>query len=473
MNKYSKVTAEIADELRVAIGTNNVIYDDAEALESYSSDASGAVWSKLPEAVVRPENTQHVSAIMKIASKYKIPVTPRSAGSGLAGAAVPLYGGIVISMERMNRIIEIDPLNRVVVAEAGVITNDLCKAVAEKGFLYAGYPMSTEMSFIGANVATNAGGAKVIRYGNTRKHVLGLEVVLASGEVLQLGGKYRKDTWGYSLMQLIIGSEGTLAVITKVILNLEPPTGKIVNLLGAFESVSDAVNAVSKIVLSGERVIACEFMDKLSVKLTTDYLNTELPYQDRTEAYLIIQVEGENEEKLEASYDKIGGLCLECGAFEVFVAETRTESAQMWLVRQNLLEGILSVDPQASTSGDIVVPFDKVPEMLRRTHALADKFGVRAAVLGHFADGNLHPEILKPDDIDSDKWVLYSEKFFEELIGEAIELGGVGSGEHGAGFLKKDALLNSKSQGEIAIQRSIKAAFDPDGIVNPGKVIDG
>ncbi|MGI6790683.1 FAD-binding oxidoreductase, partial [Aminivibrio sp.] len=271
--RYGKITPEILEEIQAAAGTKNVVAGDPDALESYASDEAGIMFRSMPDAVVKAENTEQAAAVMKVASKYRIPVTPRGAGSGLAGAAVPLCGGIVLSLEKMNRILEIDPVNRVAVVEPGVVTNELCKAVAEHGFLYAGYPMSTETSFIGGNVATNAGGGKVIRYGNTRRHVLGLEVVLPSGMVLNLGGRIRKDTWGYSLMQLMVGSEGTLGIITKVIVNLEPLPGKTVNLLAAFPDLDSAVHSVARVVRTGISVISCELLDKISVDITTKHVN--------------------------------------------------------------------------------------------------------------------------------------------------------------------------------------------------------
>ena len=220
MDTYGRLTEKMISELASVLGTGGIITDDRDLLENYSWDQAGRIWGHMPEAVVRPDNTGQVSAVMKIASHYRIPVTPRGAGSGLNGGAVPLAGGIVLSLERMNAILEIDPVNRVAVVEPGVVTNDLCRAAAEKGFLYAGYPMSTETSFIGGNFATNAGGGKVVRYGSTRRHILGAEAVLPSGEIMELGGRYRKDSWGYNILQLLIGSEGTLAIVTKLIVNL-------------------------------------------------------------------------------------------------------------------------------------------------------------------------------------------------------------------------------------------------------------
>ncbi|MDR2175752.1 MAG: FAD-binding protein [Synergistaceae bacterium] len=471
MSGYGKITPEIAAELRSAIGAKNVVYEDRDVLENYACDTAGKIFARDPEAVVRPENTEQVSAVMRIAGKYRLPVTPRAAGSGLAGAAIPVFGGIVLSIEKMNRILEIDPVNRAAIVEPGVVTNDLCKAAAEKGFLYAGYPMSTETSFIGGNVATNAGGGKVVRYGSTRRHVLGLEVVLPSGSVVRLGGKFRKDTWGYSLLQLMVGSEGTLGIVTKIIVNLEPLPGKTVNLLAAYSDLDAMVLSVAEVVKSGAKMISCEFFDRFSAKVTTDYLGTRLPCQDRAEAYLLIQLEGEREEELEAAYEKVGTLCMNLGAMEVFVAENRIDSAALWNVRQNLAEGMRVYDPYCSLSGDLVVPLSAVPRMMKIIDEVSKKRNVRVGNMGHIADGNLHPLAVKPNGMTPEEWGTYAEEYFQELITESVKLGGVGSGEHGVGFLKLPALLSTKTPEEQEIHRAVKLAFDPQEILNPGKLI--
>ena len=467
---FGTLTPQILRELKDIVGEKNVISGSAEALENYARDSSD-VRPHMPDAVIMPESTEHVSAVMKIASKFRIPVTPRGAGSGLAGAAVPLCGGIVLSMERMNRILEIDALNRVAVVEPGVVTNDLCKAAAEKGFLYAGYPMSTETSFIGGNFATNAGGAKVIRYGSTRRHILGAEVVLPSGEVLNLGGRYRKDCWGYSLLQLLIGSEGTLAVVTKIIVNLEPKPGRTVNLLACFPTLESTVNCVAAVVSSGKKVISCEFIDQFTAKATSAYLGIPLPKLDEAQAYLLIQVEGDNDAQIEDAYETVGLLCEQQGAFEVFVAESRTESTAMWSIRQNTLEGVKSVNPYPNVSGDVVVPLSQLPEMVRRSQKLAEEWGIPTSMIAHIADGNIHHTPMKPDGMSLEKWNVYSEQFVAALIAEAVKLGGVGSGEHGAGIAKQESLIASKTPAEIRIDAGIKAAFDPLGILNPGKLV--
>jgi glycolate oxidase len=470
MDPYGKLTPEIIKEFESVLGKRGIITRDMDSLENYSWDQAGRIWGHMPEAVVLPENTGQVSSVMKIASLHRIPVTPRGAGSGLNGGAVPLAGGIVLSLERMNSILEIDPINRVAVVEPGVITNDLCRAATEKGFLYAGYPMSTETSFIGGNFATNAGGGKVVRYGSTRRHILGAEAVLPSGEIINLGGRFRKDTWGYNLLQLLIGSEGTLAIATKLIVNLEPKPGKTVNLLACYPDIETLVESVSKVIASGKNIISCEFMDRNLVKYTTEYLGCKLPEQERSEGYLIIQLEADTEEQLEESYEAVGNICISCGAFEVFVAESRTDSAAMWNVRQNGLEGMRAKDPFASSSGDIMVPLSAVPEMLRRINSAGKEWGLELGIISHIGDGNIHPIPIKPEDMSPERWAVYSEEFFEALIKEAISLGGVGSGEHGVGYVKQHIIIQSKSPAELELLKGIKNSFDPLNILNPGKI---
>ncbi len=468
--RFNRITPEILAELREAVGAGNVVAEDADALESYASDEAGIMYTSMPEAVVKVESTEHVSAVMRIATRHCVPVTPRGAGSGLAGAAVPLRGGIVLSMERMNRILEIDPVNRVAVVEPGVVTNDLCKAAAARGFLYAGYPMSTETSFIAGNVATNAGGGRVIRYGSTRRHILGLEVVLPSGSVLDLGGRIRKETWGYSLMHLVIGSEGTLGVVTRVTVNLEPLPGRTINLLAAFAELDSAVAAVAKVVRAGLPVVSCELLDRVSADMAASHANAPLPCQDSTDAYLLVQLEGDSEERLDDDCERAGTLCLDNGATEVFVAESRTESAAVWGLRQNITEAMRARDPYCSLSGDIVVPLSAVPEMVGEIRRAASERGIVVAILGHVADGNLHPTVFKPEGMTPEEWTDCAEAYYDDLTAAALRLGGAGSGEHGVGYVKMPIFLRSKSPEELEIMRGIKRAFDPLGILNPGKM---
>lgn len=468
--EYGKVTTSVLEKLIEALGKNRVFADEA-SMEPYSWDETGKNFAVMPEVVVRPGSTEEVQAVMRIAQRHHIPVTTSAARSGVAGGAVPLKRGIVITTEKMNRIVEIDEINRTATVEPGVITNDLCKIVAERGFLYAGSPMSTLTSTVGGNVATNAGGAKGIRYGSTRAHVLGLEAVLPGGDVIRLGGKIRKGTWGYDLKDLIIGSEGTLAVVTKITVNLEPLPGKTADLLVPFASIGEAVMATSKILALGVPLISCEYLDRPSVLLTSRYVNYAYPFQDKAEAFLLIQVEGTKEEDLEEGCDKVGNLCYDEGAMEVFVADNRSDSADIWSVRQNYAEALRARDPYF-VSGDVLVPLSQVPAIVKATGETAGKYDLECVICGHIGEGNMHPDIFKPDGMSVKEWEVYSEKFFADLIRIAVDLGGIGSGEHGVGFVKKPFLIETKGRVEMALMERVKGAFDPDWILNPGKIVD-
>lgn len=474
---YGRVTSEIVEALKQIVGEKNISITDEEKLIGYGRDTLSLLTGEqhVPDAAVRPASAGEISAIMKLANEHKIPVTPRGAGTGLAGSAIPTYGGIVLSLERMNTILEIDPVDRVAVTEPGVITSELCKAVAEKGLMYAGYPMSTESSYIGGNVATNAGGAKVIRYGNTRKHILGLEVVLPNGEVLELGGRYRKSTWGYNLMHLMIGSEGTLGIVTKVIVNLISGGGNVIDLIVPFADTDTAVDAVSKVIVDGNILpVAVEYMDRLCMTLSARHHEITIPFTERedVEAYLIIQVHGDTEEALEEVYEKTGELCLENGALDVFVAESRRDADNIWKVREEYSPGLRLLGKQMySNPGDFVVPFSKIPEMIKALKQLEEKYRTTIPTVGHIADGNLHTMFIKPDDVPRENWTDLAKKIYDEMTDIAIQLGGVGSGEHGIGVLKKDLFLRTKSKTEIQLMRGIKQTFDPNCILNPGKII--
>ena len=349
MTDYNTVTPAIVVELQSIVGEKYVIYGDLERLEPYAHDeVTDPALAHMPEVVVKPESAEEIAAIMRLANRELIPVTPRGAGSGLSGGAVPMYGGILLSVDRMNRILEIDRDNLVIVVEPGVVTNVINELVKEDGLFYAGYPMSVETCFVGGNVAENAGGGKAVKYGVTGRYVMGLEVVLPTGEIVQLGGKRVKDVTGYDLVQLLVGSEGTLGIFTKIILKLLPlPTAKV-DLLVLFEDVPSAIAMVPKIMTNG-RIIptAIEFMDKLSVQTTCRYLNEELPYE-QAGAMLLIEVDGANEAQVEQESETIGELCLKHGAIEVYVADNHTTQERVWSVRRNIAEAFKVYSPVQS-----------------------------------------------------------------------------------------------------------------------------
>jgi glycolate oxidase len=471
MVEYRKVTTNTVEKLRKILKNDALlIYDDTESLKSYSNDESGGeYYAHMPEVVIKPETKEQISQIIKLANDEMIPITPRGAGSGLAGADIPIFGGIVISLERMNRIIEIDSENLVAVVEPGVVTNDLCRIVSEKGLYYAGYPMSVETSFIGGNVATNAGGSKVIKYGNTAHHILGLEVVMPDGEIVEYGGKRRKDSSGYNLLQLFIGSEGTLGIFTKIYVNLIPQPGKVVDLLVPFESVEKAISNVAPLMVEAKTLPSgIEFIDKKSIYYASKYTGMKLPYQDEVESYLIVQYEATSLQEIEELYEKSGKALQKNGAKDVFIADNRSNSEKIWRMRRNWLESLKAVDPYVPT-GDVVVPTSKIPEIMNYINEVSNEFKIDIPVAGHAADGNLHPAPLKPKNLPPDEWKTMSEEILEKIAMKASQMGGAISGEHGVGFIKKELLKKTKPK-QYKWMQMIKEALDPNNIMNPGKL---
>jgi glycolate oxidase len=472
MMSYNPVTPAIVGELEGILGAKYVVYGDEERLAPYSKDeVPDLTFARIPEAVVKPATADEISAILKLANRERIPVTPRGAGSGLSGGATPVYGGIVLSVERMNRILEIDRKNLVAVVEPGVVTNAINEAIKDDGLFYAGYPMSVESCFIGGNVAENAGGGKAIKYGVTGRYVLGLEVVLPSGEIVTLGGKRVKDVTGYNLLQLMVGSEGTLGIFTKIILKLLPlPTAKI-DLLVLFPDAQTAMDMVPKIMTHG-RIIptAIEFMDRLSVQTTCGYLREELPYEGAG-AMLLIEVDGNSEEMVEQDSETIGNLCLENGATEVYVADNATTQERVWAVRRDIADAFLVYSPVQSIE-DIVVPFAQIPDLIPELQALSDTFGVIIPCYGHAGDGNLHVTIVKHPDTPMDEWPELEHAVLVELYRVVAALGGTISGEHGIGVKRLQYMPLVMNETLIDLQRRIKAVFDPNHILNPGKIFE-
>ncbi|MCJ7666289.1 MAG: FAD-binding oxidoreductase, partial [Actinobacteria bacterium] len=346
--KYNPVTEKILNKLIEIVGSKNVL-TSKEKIETYSYDETPREqYAHMPEVVVIPKTAEEIAEIIKIANKKLIPVTPRGAGSGLSGGAIPVFGGIVISLEKMNKILEIDYNNMMMVLEPGVITNEINELISEKGLFYAGYPMSVETCFIGGNVAENAGGGRAVKYGVTNRYIMGLEVVTPEGDIVQLGGKLVKDVTGYDLKQLIIGSEGTLGIVTKVIIKLIPlPTAKV-DLLILFKDVKSAIEVVPKIMTEAKIVpTSVEFMDKLSVQASCQYLNEHLPYQDAG-AILLIEVDGNREDLVNDDSEIIGELCISNGAIEVYVADNYTTQERIWSVRRNIAEAFMVLSPHQS-----------------------------------------------------------------------------------------------------------------------------
>ncbi|MCK4275367.1 MAG: FAD-binding protein [Phycisphaerae bacterium] len=470
--QYSPVTPEIAAKAAKIVGEKFVIFGDTEKLEPYSHDEIPETrYAHTPECVVRPRTAEEISGIMKLANAERIPVTPRGAGSGLSGGAVPICGGIVLLFDRMNRILQIDRRNMVAVVEPGVVTNEINVAVKEYGLFYAGYPMSLETCYIGGNVAENAGGGKAVKYGVTERYVTGLELVTPTGQIVQMGGKRVKDVTGYNLIGLMLGSEGTLGIFTKITLKLIPSPKASADLLCLFQTPQQAIAAVPLIqTTSGIIPTAIEFMDAAAVKASAEYLNESIPYE-RAGAMLLITIDGPDTEQVEQQYEAIGELSQQAGAFEVYVADNYTTSERIWRVRRNIGEALATITDYQS-SEDLVVPPASIPKLVEGMDKIAAKYDVAIPCYGHAGDGNMHTRVVMNPDWAVDKWDQTLPRILTDLYKLTAALGGTISGEHGIGHKRKPYLGLVLSAEAIEMMRSVKRALDPNNILNPGKIFD-
>ncbi|MCX8013793.1 MAG: FAD-binding oxidoreductase, partial [Rectinema sp.] len=378
---YNPLTPAILEELAAIVGPRNYSIDPAK-LEACSHDeTSRDEYAHMPDVVVTPERTEHVAGVVQLANRYHIPITPRGAGSGLSGGAIPVYGGIVLSLEKMNKVREIDYDNLTMTVEAGIVTNEINNLVKEHGLFYAGYPMSLETCTLGGNIAENAGGGKAIKYGVTSRYILGLEFVTPRGEIVHLGGKLAKDVTGYNLVQLIVGSEGTLGIVTAATIRLIAlPVAKS-DLLVLFRSPQEAISAVPRILGSGFLPASIEFMDRRSVETSCTYLNESLSYAD-CGAMLLIEMDGAEPNRVEQEAEAVGDLCMEQGAVEVYVADNRTTQERLWAIRRNIAEAFKVYCPVQSLE-DIVVPPASIPKVMPELERIARDFGITIPCYGH------------------------------------------------------------------------------------------
>ena len=470
--QYNPVTPEIAAKVAKIVGEKFVIFGDTEKLEPYSHDEIPEMrYAHIPECVVRPRTAEEISEIMKLANAERIPVTPRGAGSGLSGGAVPIYGGIVLLCDRMNKILQIDRQNMMAVVEPGVVTNEINDAAKEYGLFYAGYPMSLETCYIGGNVAENAGGGKAVKYGVTERYVTGLELVTPTGQIVQMGGKLVKDVTGYNLIGLMLGSEGTLGIFTKITLKLVPSPKASADLLCLFETPEQAIAAVPLIqTTSGIIPTAIEFMDAAAVKASAEYLNESIPYE-RAGAMLLITIDGPDAEQVEQQYEAIGELSQQAGAFEVYVADNYTTAERIWRVRRNIGEALATITDYQS-SEDLVVPPASIPKLVEAMGKIAAKYDVAIPCYGHAGDGNMHTRVVMNPHWTVDKWDQTLPQILTDLYKLTAALGGTISGEHGIGHKRKPYLPLVLSAEAIEMMRSVKRALDPNNILNPGKIFD-
>lgn len=439
---------------------------DAEALELYSHDQTPNVKAD-PEVVVRVTSANQVAEIFRLAQQAHIPVTPRGAGYGLSGGAIPQLGGIVLSTEKMNRILEIDKENLMVTVEPGVITGDIHRAVEAEGLFYPPDPASLDSCTIGGNIAENAGGPRAVKYGVTNQYVCGLEAVLPNGEIIRAGGKLVKNVTGYSLIQLLIGSEGTLAVVTKIILRLIPLPKIQIDLLAPYDDFQKAADTVSAIVAQRILPTTLEFMEQDSILAVQQLLGREVHF-NQAAAHLLIQLDGNTVEAVDADLQIVGELCLQHGALEVFVAKDRLTRDRMWEARRKIIEALNHMSP-VSHMEDVVVPRSEIPKLLRGIKAIAAENKVRIVSFGHAGDGNVHVNTLK-ESMPDDLWEAVVPVVVVQLYRLTLSLGGMLTGEHGIGLTRRQYLPLALDAAQIEVMRGIRQVFDPNNILNPGKI---
>lgn len=470
--KYNKVTTNILDQLKDIVGEENLIYANREKMEPYSHDETHAAdYAFYPEVVVKATSRDEISSILKLANREMIPVTPRGAGSGLSGGAIPLFGGILISLEKMNRILEIDRENLIAVVEPGVITNDLNNRAQQEGLFFAGYPMSVETSFVGGNVAENAGGGRALKYGVTGRHVLGLEIVLPTGEIASFGGKRFKDVTGYNMIQLMVGSEGTLGIFTKITLKLLPLPPVKIDMLVLFPDVSSALKIVP-LIMTELRIIptGIEFMDRLSLDITCNHLGEKKQYE-KAGAILLIEMDGNNREQVLEECFQIDDLCYKKGAaLDSFIAEGPREQEKIWHIRKMAGEAYSALSTILSAE-DLVVPPGKIVETISEVETLSNKYGLLMPCFGHVGDGNLHVTIIEDPSKKNRKVKEMLPAVFSELYLIVKRMGGTISGEHGIGYKRREYMPLVLGETELQAMKHIKQALDPNNILNPGKLL--
>src|SRR5882762_9816155 len=455
------ITADRIEAFRQIVGDKHIVMDE-DSLRGYGHDETEHLYY-LPEMVLKPRTAEEISAIMVICNRERIPVTPRGAGTGLSGGALPQLGGVLISTERMNSIIEIDEKNGQVTTEPGVITEVLQDAVKERGLFYPPDPSSRGSCFIGGNIAENSGGPKAVKYGVVRDYVLNLEIVLPSGEAMWTGANVLKNSTGYNLTQLIVGSEGTLAIVTKIVLKLIPLPKYDLLMLAPFKSLEKAGEAVSAIFRAGFTPSALELVEIDALQIVSKMVgSTAVPLTPGTEAQLIIEVDGNNMDVLMNDMEAIGALLVEYDAGELFFADDAQQKAELWKLRRRVAEAVKLVG--YSIEEDTVVPRAALPALIRGVKELGRQYGFEAVCFGHAGDGNLHIRIRKEGVVNSqdDPQLVESLRVLFSLV---KDLGGTISGEHGIGLIQKGYMDIVFGKVQMDLMRGIKRVFDPNNIL--------
>ncbi len=452
----------IIKEMEAIVGPS-FVFRAPEGLEEYGADATKL--SSMPDAVALPSSAQQISRLMVLANKEGFPVVPRGAGSGMSGGAVPVEGGLVISLERMNRILEIDPDNMVAKVEPGVITAHLQEEVERLGLFYPPDPASIKISTIGGNVAECAGGLRAVKYGVTRDYVLGLQAVLPTGEIVKTGVQTMKGVAGYDLTRLLVGSEGTLAIITRIILKLLPKPESKMTMLAMFSQVEDAVRAVCRMIRARVIPAVLELIDSRCIQCLRAEIDLSIPTQ--TGALLLIEVDGEHS-SVKRDAARVEGMLRNCRALEIRTAKDKEEAEALWEARRNLSPSLYKLRPH-KISQDIVVPRSRMPDLIRFLGELERRYGLPIPAFGHAGDGNIHVNVMLDKERRGE--TQKAEEIIELVFKRVIQLGGTITGEHGIGITKREYLGMEIAPDAVRLMARIKRAFDPNGILNPGKLL--
>ena len=464
VTKFAPLQADTIEALRSIVGHEFVLTDEESRSRYGQDETEDLVFAA--EVVVKPGSAGEISRILTLANVHNFPVTPRGGGTGLSGGALPVYGGVTLSLERLNHILEIDTKNLQAVVEPGVTTQSLQESVEALGLFYPPDPASRGSCHLGGNLAECAGGPRAVKYGVTKDYVLGLEAVLPTGQVISTGGRVLKNVTGYNLTQLIIGSEGTLAVITRIILRLIPLPRRRKVVLVAFETLERAAEAVAAIFQKGITPSALEFMEKSAVRAAEERQGKKFPNSEAG-AQLLIEVDGNLDEALTIDIEEIAAIGEQHGALDILLAEDRQKMDDVWALRRGIGEAVKSIS--AYKEEDTVVPRANLPRLVSGVKEICDRYGVRSICYGHAGDGNVHVNILR-EQLDEASWEQRMDDAVKEIFNLTVSLGGTISGEHGIGYSQKPYLSIALSPEEIDLMKRIKNTFDPKGILNPGKI---
>jgi len=471
---FDKINQKVLEELERIVGKDGLIVD-RERMHDFSHDEFSLFdISHYPDAVVKPRKTEEVSRILHIANKEKIPVTPRGGATGICGGCVPVHGGIVLTLERMSRIMEIDTANQMAVVEAGVTLMDFYDAVEDAGLFFPPHP-GEESAMIGGLIASNAGGARAVKYGVVRNYVRGLEVVLAGGTIIHPGGKLMKSSTGYNLVNLFIGSEGTLGVVTQATIQLMPSPQVIRSLIIPYNSLEEAMDTVPYLIVKKILPLAVEFIPREVIEITEKAIKKKWPVSVGN-TFLLIMIDATSDDEIDRMSETVAELCMEKGALDVFVADNPQKQAQVLEIRSKLYEAVKAF---ALEILDIVVPRAEIARHFQRVQEISQKYDIWLPTYGHAADGNVHTHIMRAKyeggeliPLPAEEWKPKLEAVRRELYEDCRQRGGMISGEHGIGVVKKHYLPYVLSKAEIDLMKGIKAYFDPHNILNPGKIFD-